>query len=54
MENAILCPKCQGKGRIKKADGTITICFDCLQNGNMDQHDKNIRDSKDLLGSKIY
>jgi hypothetical protein len=48
------CPKCKGEGRWKKPDGTITICFDCLQSGDMDQHDKKIRESKDLLGSKIY
>jgi DnaJ-class molecular chaperone len=42
------CPKCNGTGRVKKADGTISICFDCLQNGSMDQHEKKIRDAKDF------
>ncbi len=44
------CEKCRGTGRVKKADGTISICFDCLQKGNMDQHgDKSkIRDAKDF------
>jgi len=40
-----VCPKCQGKRRIMKADGTISPCFDCLNAGRMDQHDKNPKDS---------
>jgi hypothetical protein len=48
METNKNCPKCGGTGRIKKADGTISICFDCLQNGSMDQHEKKIRDAKDF------
>jgi DnaJ-class molecular chaperone len=48
METSQVCPKCQGKGRIKKKDGTISICFDCLQNGSMDQHDKKVRDASEF------
>ncbi len=46
MENSSeVCPKCQGKKRIMKADGTIQPCWDCLNSGKMDQHDKHPKDS---------
>ena len=50
MENnsKVVCEKCKGTGRVKKADGSISICFDCLLNGSIDQHDKKIRDAKDF------
>ncbi len=50
----VACEKCKGTGRVKTKDGTISICFDCLQRGEMDQHgDKNkMRDAKDF-GIKI-
>lgn len=39
------CEKCGGKKRIKKEDGTIQTCWDCLLSGDMDQHSKNVKDS---------
>jgi hypothetical protein len=44
------CPKCRGEGYIKEKDGSVHICFDCLNSGKLDQHgDKNkIRDAKDF------
>ena len=42
------CAKCGGAGRIKEADGTIHICFDCLREGRLDQHNKEIKDAKEL------
>jgi hypothetical protein len=42
------CPKCHGTGRIREKDGTIHICFDCLQAGRLDQHDKKLKDASDL------
>ncbi len=39
------CPKCHGKGFYKKADGQVQTCFDCLLNGDMDQHNENVKDS---------
>ena len=42
------CPKCQGTGRVKEKDGTIHVCYDCLQDGGMDQHDKNLKSAEDL------
>jgi hypothetical protein len=39
------CAKCNNTGRVIKPDGSISICFDCLQNGNLDQHDKVVKDS---------
>ena len=46
--NPAVCPKCNNTGQIKKKDGTISICFDCLLSGRLDQHDKKIRDAKDF------
>jgi DnaJ-class molecular chaperone len=48
METNKSCPKCQGTGRVKKPDGTISICFDCLAKGSMDQHEKKIKDARDF------
>jgi hypothetical protein len=45
MEIGRKCPKCNGTKRIKKADGTIQPCWDCLLAGEMDQHSKNVKDS---------
>ena len=46
------CPKCKGTGRIRKEDGSIQTCFDCLLKGAMDQHDKKLK-SADELGIKL-
>jgi DnaJ-class molecular chaperone len=40
-----ICPKCKGTGRIKGDDGSISTCFDCLQNGKFDVHSKVVKDS---------
>lgn len=42
------CPKCKGTGRIKGKDGSISICYDCLQGGYMDQHEKNPKTAEDF------
>ena len=42
------CDKCKGARRIKERDGTIHICFDCLQSGRLDQHDKKLKNAQDL------
>lgn len=39
------CPKCKGEGVVKEKDGTIHICYDCLQCGEFDQHSKEVKDS---------
>lgn len=39
-----LCPKCNGTGVVKDKNGTIHTCFDCLQAGRLDMHDKEIKD----------
>jgi DnaJ-class molecular chaperone len=38
------CPKCHGEGFIKEKDGSIHTCWDCLQDGGMDQHSKEVKD----------
>ncbi|MBS3094864.1 hypothetical protein J4474_04315 [Candidatus Pacearchaeota archaeon] len=44
MEDHSVCQKCNGTLRIRKADGTIQPCWDCLQNGKMDVHSKKLPD----------
>ena len=39
------CLKCKGIGVIKEKNGTVHVCFDCLQNGDLDQHSKEVKDS---------
>jgi hypothetical protein len=39
------CPKCKGSGFVKEKDGSIHTCFDCLLDGNMDQHNANLKDA---------
>lgn len=46
------CPKCHGKGSVKEANGSVHTCFDCLLDGNMDQHSEKIKDNSEL-GIKI-
>ena len=41
-----VCPKCKGTGTIKEKDGTIHVCWDCLNEGRLDVHSKNVPDSK--------
>lgn len=45
MELIRKCEKCKGTKRIKKADGTLQPCWDCLMAGEMDQHSKDLKDS---------
>lgn len=47
------CQKCHGKRQVTGKDGTISICFDCLAAGRLDQHDKKVK-SQSELGVKIY
>ncbi len=42
------CPKCHGTRIVREKSGTVHTCFDCLQNGKIDQHDKNIKSAEEL------
>jgi len=42
------CIECHNTLRIKDKNGTIHPCYKCLLEGKMDQHNKNIKDAKDL------
>ena len=46
MMNTRDCPKCNGTGRVRDKDGTVHACYDCLFSGRMDQHTKDLKDSK--------
>ncbi|MEM3091236.1 MAG: hypothetical protein QXU39_01075 [Candidatus Pacearchaeota archaeon] len=43
-----VCKKCGGKKIIKEKDGTIHTCFECLEKGRLDQHDKNPKTAEEL------
>ena len=38
------CPKCHGEGIVKDEKG-IHTCWDCLNEGEFDQHSKEIKDT---------
>ena len=40
------CKKCNGTGIVKEKDGSVHVCWDCLQAGRLDVHSKNIPDHK--------
>jgi Ribonuclease G/E len=46
MEELEKCPKCNGTGMVKDKDGSVHVCWDCLREGRLDVHSKNIPDSK--------
>jgi len=37
------CPKCHGTRQVMNKDGAISICFQCLTEGRMEQHGKTQR-----------
>jgi len=39
------CPKCHGRGYLKEADGSTHTCWDCLNDGSLDNHSKDLKDS---------
>lgn len=39
------CPKCKGLGIIKEKDGSVHVCYECLEKGRLDVHSKNLKDS---------
>ncbi|GBE19658.1 hypothetical protein BMS3Abin17_00383 [archaeon BMS3Abin17] len=40
------CPKCKDTGIVKDEDGTAHVCWDCLRDGRLDVHSKDVPDSK--------
>ena len=40
------CPKCKGTGIVKDKDGSVHVCWDCLREGRLDVHSKDIPESK--------
>lgn len=49
MENeSNVCRKCGGKGIVKEKDGSVHTCFECLEKGRLDQHDKNPKTAEEL------
>jgi len=40
-----VCQKCKGTGIVKEKDGSIHVCWDCLREGRLDVHSKNVKDS---------
>jgi len=39
------CEDCHGTGMVKGKDGTIHTCWKCLQEGKLEQHSKDVKDS---------
>ncbi|MEM4702996.1 MAG: hypothetical protein QXP53_00710 [Candidatus Pacearchaeota archaeon] len=40
------CEKCHGTGIVKEKDGSVHVCFDCLNKGEMNQHSKDVKETK--------
>ena len=40
------CQKCKDTGIVAEQDGSCHVCFICLAEGRLDQHSKNVPDSK--------
>jgi len=39
------CPQCKGSGIVKEKSGQVHTCWKCLEEGQMEQHSKEIKDS---------
>ena len=46
MEDGEKCSKCENTGMVKEADGSVHVCWDCLQSGRLDVHSKKVPDSR--------
>ncbi len=44
-EKQPICKKCNDKGFVKEANGSVHVCFDCLSAGRLDVHSTNIKGS---------
>jgi len=40
------CPKCNNTGIVKEKDGSVHVCWDCLREGRLDVHSKDLPESK--------
>jgi DnaJ-class molecular chaperone len=45
IKNSEICLKCKGTGIVKEKDGSVHVCWDCLNNGKLDVHSKNVKES---------
>jgi len=34
----VICEKCRGTGIVKEKNGSVHVCFDCLENDVFEQH----------------
>ena len=41
----IVCSKCNNTGIVKEEDGSVHVCWECLQAGRLDVHSKNLPDT---------
>lgn len=39
------CPDCHGTGMVREKNGTVHTCWKCLQDGSLDCHSKDVKDS---------
>lgn len=40
------CPKCNNTGIVKEKDGSVHVCYDCLSKGKLNQHSKDLKETK--------
>ena len=45
IREAEKCSKCNGSGIVKDEDGSVHVCYECLEKGRLDVHSKDLKDS---------
>ena len=45
MQSDENCPVCHGEGIVKEKDGTVHVCWRCLNSGTLDVHSKELRET---------
>jgi len=40
----VICEKCKDTGIVKEEDGSVHVCWDCLKEGRLDVHSKDLPD----------
>ena len=46
IDDGEFCEKCKNTGIVKDPDGKVHVCWDCLRNGRLDVHSKDLPDVK--------
>jgi hypothetical protein len=45
IKKGFTCEKCKDTGIVKEDDNSVHVCFDCLREGRLDVHSKDLQDT---------